>query len=62
MSRSGAGDTVFVKPSNNIYTALAAFALVVVIMGCVAIWMRSEPVFGPGGLFKADNTASSSRR
>lgn len=49
MSRTTAGDTVVVKPTNNIYTVLAAVALVVVILGLVAIYNKAAALF-PDGL------------
>ena len=42
MSRSATGDTVYIKPANNIYTVLAGAALVVVILGLVAIYLRMD--------------------
>ena len=50
MSRMTTGDTVVVRPSNNIYTVLAAVALVVVLLALIALWLRAGDVF-PGGLF-----------
>lgn len=50
MSRAATGDTVVVKPSNNIYTVLAAVALVVVILALVVIYFRADTIF-TGGLF-----------
>jgi hypothetical protein len=49
MSRAVTGDTVTVKSSNNIYTALAGVALVIVILGLVVVYMRANTLFG--GLF-----------
>ena len=52
MSRAATGDTVVVKPVNNIYTVLSGVALVVVILGLVAIYLRSETLWKDvGGLF-----------
>jgi hypothetical protein len=42
MSRAITGDTVTVKPTNNIYTALSGVALVIVILGLVVVWMRGQ--------------------
>ena len=42
MSRAATGDTVVLKPVNNIYTVLSGVALVVVILGLVAIYLRSD--------------------
>jgi hypothetical protein len=41
MSRVGSGDVVFVKPRNSIYTALAAAGTVAVIVGLLALYVRS---------------------
>ncbi len=60
MSRAPA-DTVIVKPSNNIYTALSGVALVVVILGLLAMWMKGQEVF-PGGLFGEPPAALKSGR
>jgi hypothetical protein len=52
MSRAATGDTVVLRPVNNIYTVLAGVALVVVILGLVVMYMRSETLWGDvGGLF-----------
>jgi hypothetical protein len=52
MSRAATGDTVVLKPVNNIYTVLSGVALVVVILGLVAIWLRSQTIWSDvGGLF-----------
>ena len=42
MSRAATGDTVVLKPVNNIYTVLSGVALVVAILGLVAIYMRAD--------------------
>lgn len=60
MSRASAGEPVIVKPTNNIYTALAAAATVVVIFGLIVVIMRANTVFG--GLLSAEpNTSLRSR-
>ena len=46
MSRAVTGDTVTVRPTNNIYTALAGVALVIVILGLVVVYMRANTLFG----------------
>lgn len=46
MSRNPNPDTVIVKPSSNIYTALAAAALVASLVALVALWMRADELFG----------------
>jgi hypothetical protein len=50
MSRVGTGDTVYVKPTNNIYTALAAAAVVINILGLIFMFLRAASIFNPGGL------------
>ena len=40
MSRAGTGDVVFVKPRNNIFTALAAGGTVALIVGVLALYLR----------------------
>lgn len=61
MSRASAGDTVVVKPTNNIYTVLSAVGLVVVILGLVSIYLRADSLF-PGGLLGDPPTKSAARR
>jgi hypothetical protein len=50
MSRAGTGDTVQVKPTNNIYTALVAIAVIAEIIGFIAMFLRAGEIFG-GSLF-----------
>ena len=57
MSRAGAGDTVIVKPSANIYTVLSAAAVVAIILALVAVWMKGDELFG-GLLTQGTPTAS----
>lgn len=49
MSRMTSGETVVVKPANNIYTALSGVALVIVILGLAMLWMKATDLHG--GLF-----------
>jgi hypothetical protein len=51
MSRVQTGDTVVIKPANNIYTVLSGVALLVVILSLIAIWIMSSNPYFPGGLF-----------
>ena len=44
----GGGDVRTIAPTNNVYTAMAAAACVVVILGIVALFLRAASV---GGLF-----------
>lgn len=59
MSRAVTGDTVIVKPTNNIYTVLSGVALLVMILGLVAIYVKCSATdqrgapYLPGGLFGA---------
>jgi hypothetical protein len=47
MSRAGLGaDRVIVKPTNNVYTVLLAVAVVVEILGLIALWMSSVALHG----------------
>ena len=47
MSRIATGDTVVVKPTNNVYTVLVIVATLVVILGLVIVYLRAPKVFGP---------------
>jgi hypothetical protein len=48
MSRAAAGEPVRIAPTNNIYTALAAAAVVVQVLGLIVIFIKAKDV---GGLF-----------
>ncbi len=48
MSRIASGNTVTVAPTNNVYTALAAAAVVAQILGLVVLFLRARDI---GGLF-----------
>jgi hypothetical protein len=50
MSRVGTQDTVIVKPANNIYTALAFVALIVVLASLAILYFKANTLFGKGGL------------
>lgn len=45
MTRAATGDTIIVRPQNNIYTVLLAAATIVVLIGLIVVWMRSETLF-----------------
>ena len=47
MSRLG-GDQIVVKPTNNIYTMLAAVGLVAAIIAYISMWMAHSTLFGTG--------------
>jgi hypothetical protein len=49
MSRIPGGEQIQVKPTNNVYTALAAAAVIIQIIGLIVIYMRAEDI---GGLLK----------
>ena len=54
MARLSGGETIIVRPTNNIYTVLAAVGLVVVIIAFVAMWLAADTLFKPeGGASKA---------
>ena len=48
MSRIASGNTVTVAPTNNVYTALAAAAVIAQILGLVVVFMSAGDL---GGLF-----------
>jgi len=48
MSRVATGNTVTLAPTNNVYTALAAAAVVAQLLGLVVLFIRAKDV---GGLF-----------
>lgn len=49
MSRLPTGNVQYVKPTNNVYTVLAAVALVAVIIGLVLLIMRANVLFPGSG-------------
>ena len=48
MARTAAGDRIVVRPANNVYTVLVAIALVVEIVGFIALTTRHTEIFGQG--------------
>lgn len=50
MTRMTGGETIVVPPANNVYTVLAAVAVVVELVGLIILIMRSGalniPLFG----------------
>ena len=46
MSRGAVGETVTVRPTNNVYTALAGAAVIIQILGLLVLWIRSDSVGG----------------
>ena len=45
MTRSQ-GETIQIRPTNNIYTALAVIAVIVQLLGFIAIMIRAKDVGG----------------
>ena len=50
MSRMPGGETIIVRPTNNVYTVLVAVAIVANIIAIILLFMRAGELFGPGGL------------
>jgi len=50
MSRVSMGDPITVKPQNNAFTVLAAAAVLIQVVGFIAIFMRAKTLLD-GGLF-----------
>ena len=48
MSRAISGDVITVRPSNNVYTALAGAAVLIQFIGLIVIFLAARKV---GGLF-----------
>ena len=46
MSRAGAGETITVRPTNNVYTGLAAAAVIIQIIGLIVLFMRAKDIGG----------------
>lgn len=42
MTRAATGDTVVVKPSNNIYTVLVVAATIAVAIALAIVWFRAQ--------------------
>ena len=49
MTRMTGGQTIEIRPTNNVYTVLAAVAVVASIVGLVMLFLRAQELF-PGGL------------
>ena len=48
MSRLSGPEQIVVRPTNNVYTALAGACVVVLIVGLLILIMRHDTVFGVG--------------
>lgn len=51
MSRAASGDVVTVPPSNNVYTVLVIAAVVVEIIGLIALCARHAEIFEKGSKY-----------
>ena len=51
MSRAAAGDVVTVPPTSNVYTVLVIAAVVVEIVGLVALVIRHAAIFDGSKIF-----------
>lgn len=49
MTRTGASEPIQVKPSSNVFTALAAVGVVAAVVTLIALWMSATALF-PNGL------------
>ena len=49
MTRAATGDTVILRPTNNIYTVLAGAAVIAQVLGLVVLFVRAQTEFN--GLF-----------
>ncbi len=47
MSRIG-GEQITVRPTNNVYTALAAVGVVIEILALLALYLRAQEIIPPG--------------
>jgi hypothetical protein len=61
MTRASRGDQIFVKPKNDIYTALAGVACATVILALIAMFVQSNTVFGDGLFITSGNVPSAGR-
>jgi hypothetical protein len=52
MSRLGTGDVIVQKPTNNVYTALAAAGFVLVLTGLILFYVKAEAILGSGALLQ----------
>jgi hypothetical protein len=46
MSRIAAGDVRTIPPTNNVFTALAAAAMVIQLVGLIAVFVKASSVGG----------------
>jgi len=48
MSRVGSGDTLEVKPSNNVYTVLAGVAFLASLLALIIVFVQQKAIFNAG--------------
>ena len=48
MSRAQVGDPVTIRPQNNVFTALAAAAVLVQLLGFIALFLRAKVMLDAG--------------
>lgn len=48
MTRGTVGETIVVRPTNNVYTVLVAVAIVVEIIGLIALFKQAAQIMPPG--------------
>ena len=53
MSRLSTGDVIVKKPTNDVYTGLAAVGFVIVLVGLILFYVKAEQILGAGVLFKS---------
>ena len=51
-------DAISVRPTNNVYTALAGVACLIVLMGLIALFVQSNAVFGDGLFIHSENSSA----
>lgn len=52
------GDAIQVRPTNNVYTALAGVACLVVLLGIIALCVQSSSVFGSNPYMPQESSAT----
>ena len=62
MSRMTSGQPIEVRPTNNVYTVLVAVALLIQLVGLVAMVMRSSTLYGDSLFFPSGTTSARTSR
>lgn len=52
------GDAIQVRATNNVYTALAGIACLVVVIGLIALFVQANSVFGDGLFLTSGQTST----